>query len=159
MVILYNEVTHTNLRGCARSTSFILRRLGYVPRSAWGWRSTEGCNSICSARKVSYSGSCIELIPTTFSHSVPATLLLKLDHAKEESYGNAETRDASYVGSLPVEQHDNGDPINPVRSSERCYPLGVTYERQNFLAGPNANCKKSDASNHKQEIRKELLQV
>ncbi|KAK7677631.1 hypothetical protein QCA50_019442 [Cerrena zonata] len=63
-----------------------------------------------------------------------------LNKARDEALGPRFNR-SDKIGSLPVEQYQDGSHINPVGSSERCYPLGITYEKQTIYSAPNANSK------------------
>lgn len=64
------------------------------------------------------------------------------------------------IGCLPVEQYESGAQIQPVRSSQRCYPLGITYEKQTIYSAPNANGKlRNGTIDANTNLRVELTKV
>ncbi|KAK7692693.1 hypothetical protein QCA50_004326 [Cerrena zonata] len=87
------------------------------------------------------------------------TTLDEVERAKQKALGPRESR-IRKVGSLPVEQYEDGTPIQSVCSSERCYPLGVTYEKQTVYSAPNANSKiKNSKENDGTRLRMEVLKT
>lgn len=83
----------------------------------------------------------------------------KLYLARDAALGPRSER-TEKAGSLPVEQFEDGHPIKPVQSSERCYPLGVTYEKQTIYSAPNANSKiRNGEIDANSKLRVELLKV
>lgn len=63
-----------------------------------------------------------------------------LERARDAALGSRETC-VGIADSLPVEQFEDRSKIKSVCSSQRCYPLGVTYKRQTVFSAPNANSK------------------
>lgn len=93
------------------------------------------------------------------SGRIRRTTLDEVERAKQKALGPRESR-IRKVGSLPVEQYEDGTPIQSVRSSERCYPLGVTYEKQTVYSAPNANSKiKNSKEDDGTRLRMEVLKV
>ena len=71
---------------------------------------------------------------------IPLTLLADLEKARDNALGPRSMR-GSLRGDLPVERFENGSIIRSVGSSARCYPLGLTWEKQTGYCAPNANVK------------------
>lgn len=83
----------------------------------------------------------------------------EVEKAKQRALGPRTNRTRE-VGSLPIEQFEDGTSIQAVRSSERCYPLGVTYEKQTIFSAPNANSKiKNGHKDAGTELRMDVLKV
>ncbi|KAK7696529.1 hypothetical protein QCA50_001187 [Cerrena zonata] len=91
-------------------------------------------------------------------HIQPVTLA-EVEKAKLIALGEHATHSCK-VGSLPVEQFHDCTPIQSVRSSERCYPLGITFEKQTLFSAPNANSKiKNGGTDKGGEIRTDVLKT
>lgn len=71
---------------------------------------------------------------------IPNSLITDMETARDDALGSRSTRGPS-KGDLPVERFENGSLIRSVSSSERCYPLGMTWEKQTGFCAPNANVK------------------
>ena len=104
-------------------------------------------------------GSCFKLTYTCCRERFNALTLEEFNRARDNALGPRHNRSAE-KGSLPVERYEDGTLIGSVKSSERCYPLGITNEKPTAFSAPNANSKivnnKVDANT---QCRADLLKV
>lgn len=93
------------------------------------------------------------------SSRIPSSLRSNLEEARDNALGPRSTRGPE-KGDLPVERFENNSLIRSVGSGERCYPLGMTWEKQTGFCAPNANVKMLNGEVDRNTMyRVELLKV